>query len=650
MHDRQQGLTRPESALPAPPSPPPQLPPQPQPQIVQPQPQPQFQPRYQPQLDTDVDMANPVSPPPRASQHDKSLPTAPTIVAPTPYHYGSNFADNSTRSRRRSPSNLAPPENELNAAMALSTQCTLLLATVAAELAPIPCIGVLVGPLTSVFRAVEKSRVNKEQWKLLQGRCVMVSRIAGAQVTNYGGEHYSGLQHASEVLHDTITQIGERAHYWNQMDELVAFVQFQGISEEIRGHFSSLDSCLNLFSFATDVAQMQWIGEFDAIQRRELAQLEQMRTLIDGMDLKLSAAAAADTQDAIVELRKETLALLQRILDEKAVILQNQTTMPVGTYADAQQIVQTIRTVTNIQLPANLLVGRQCILHSNVPIKTGVNCDIYSASFLTNEQVAKKVFRIGSSEKEHVERYAQRFLRDAKLWATFRSDYILPFYGIGMEAFEEDRHFQLYMLSPLMKNFDAVTYLKQHKKNPGMKEGIMRIIVDAARGLMYLHNREPPVVHCGMRGDNILITDSGGGVLSGFGLTKALQNSTANENIPPSVMTGKTESQRWMAPEMFADDQPVLQTPSDVWGWAMAALELISGRPPYYQNKQPHTVMLDIRMNKRPQRAKHADFEKYALKPDDMWILLERCWAIEPEDRPTMDEVVVELKKMTRGR
>ncbi|KAG8726675.1 hypothetical protein FRC12_023186 [Ceratobasidium sp. 428] len=59
--------------------------------------------------------------------------------------------------------------------------------------------------------------------------------------------------------------------------------------------------------------------------------------------------------------------------------------------------------------------------------------------------------------------------------------------------------------------------------------------------------------------------------------------------------------------------------------------------------------MLDICLNKRPLRADHADFEKYALKPDEVWALLEKCWAIEPEDRPTIGEVVIELEKMTRN-
>ncbi|KAG8739710.1 hypothetical protein FRC10_005252 [Ceratobasidium sp. 414] len=344
-----------------------------------------------------------------------------------------------------------------------------------------------------------------------------------------------------------------------------------------------------------------------------------MRTLMEGMDIKLNAAG--QTGDKFMMITSETLQLLRKLMDEKVAILQNQATTPGATYADAQQTVQTIRTVTHMQLPTDLLVGRQCILDNNIPIKTGVTCDIYIASFLANEKVVKKVFRVGMSEKENVERYAHMFLRDVKLWATFRSDYMLPFYGIGMEPYEGEQHFQLYMVSPLMRNFDAVTYLRQHKKNPGMKEGIMRIITDAAKGLQYLHNRNPPFVHSGMCGDNILITDSGGGILGGFGLTKA--------------------------PETFEEDTPVLQTASDVWGWAMVALELISGRPPYYQTRQSHTVMLDIRLNKRPIRAKHADFEQYALKPDEMWALLERCWEFEPEKRPTIDEVLVVLEKMT---
>ncbi|KAG8710149.1 hypothetical protein FRC11_004793, partial [Ceratobasidium sp. 423] len=326
-------------------------------------------------------------------------------------------------------------------------------------------------------------------------------------------------------------------------------------------------------------------------------------------------------------------------------VLQDQSTTTVNDYVDAQQIVRTILSVTKLQLAPKLLLGRQTILDQRVPTKTGLTCDIYLASFLGGEKVAKKVFRLGISEKEYVQKYAERFLRIAALWYDFRSDYTLPFYGIGMEPFERTDHFQLYMVSPLMKNFDAITYLKQYKKNAGMKN-ILRIITDAARGLQYLHNRHPPVVHSGMKGDNVLITDSGGAVLGGFGLTKALE-SAENGELPPAVMTGKTEGQRWMAPEMFADEPPVLATPCDVWGWAMTALEIVSGLVPYHNHKQVVTIMLKVSRGP-PKRQDYPEFNTYAHRPDEMWNLLEKCWNHEPGDRPDMDEVVSELKKIAK--
>ncbi|CEL60453.1 hypothetical protein RSOLAG1IB_12358 [Rhizoctonia solani AG-1 IB] len=87
-----------------------------------------------------------------------------------------------------------------------------------------------------------------------------------------------------------------------------------------------------------------------------------------------------------------------------------------------------------------------------------------------------------------------------------------------------------YMVSPLMKNFDAMTYLRKYRKNVGTRKNILRIITDAALGLQYLHNRRPSVAHSDMKGDNILTTDSGGAILGGFGLTKALESA---ENCSP---------------------------------------------------------------------------------------------------------------------
>ncbi|KAG8794894.1 hypothetical protein FRC12_020531 [Ceratobasidium sp. 428] len=535
--------------------------------------------------------------------------------------------------------------------------------SLAAVLVQLRSIPPMPDSLTSAFQAVEGSRVGRKRWKQLQARCEMVARMTGARVWYDEAENYPRLQHASKILYDTIAHICERAKYWNQVSDLVAFVQFRRMREEISDYVCSLQLCYTRLSDATHLAQKQWVGEFEAIQRKR------MRGLMDRMQ-----EAAASSLDTKAKATQETFELLSRIMDENIAVLRNQTTPFLAAYtwdqqirrnADAQRILQATTTVVAIQSIAQLLVSQQWIFNDTVLIKAGVTCDTYSAVLLMSGEVAKKIFKIKVSEREHVERYAHKFVHNAKRWAAFRSEYTIQLYGTGIDLLENGRHFQLYIVSPWMKNSDAVTYLKRHKEDEGMKEGIMQIITDAAKGLQYLHSREPPFVHAGMRGDNILVTDTGGGTLGGFGLVEVsnarsrrgkegyshfvkviLQNSVGNEEPLPAAMAGETESQRWTAPEMFAKNSSVLKTSSDVWGWAMAALELISGLPPYHQNKQPDTVMLDIQTKKRPLRAEHAYFEMYALKPDEMWVLLERCWAYEPEDRPAIAEVVTELTKM----
>ncbi|KAG8794893.1 hypothetical protein FRC12_020530 [Ceratobasidium sp. 428] len=426
------------------------------------------------------------------------LPSPISTTASTPHYEASEIPDDSVL-HSRSASSLAQSVDELMAEIAiLDLQHEFTLTETPAELMPIP--------LPVVSR-------HKEQWRLLRGRCVDILCITDVQMTNYDREQRPIFMEAYMTLRDTVAHIAERCDRWNQLSELVASVQFRKMREEIKGHLSSLDSCVSRFRSITHFALTRWIGEFEATQK------EQMRTLTDRMYLKLEAAT--DSLNTRVKATQETFKLLSRTMDENIAILQSQATTPIVTPAGAQPIVHAVRTVINIQFLAQLLLGQQCILNDSVPINTGVACDTYSASLLTNEKVAKKVLRITVSEREHVELYVHRFLQNTELWATFRSDYAIQLYGVGADALENNQRFELYTVSPLMKNLDAVAYLKQHKEDLGVQEEIMRIITDAAEGLQYLHTRDPPVVHCGMRGDNILVTDTGGGILSGFGSIRA---------------------------------------------------------------------------------------------------------------------------------
>lgn len=57
------------------------------------------------------------------------------------------------------------------------------------------------------------------------------------------------------------------------------------------------------------------------------------------------------------------------------------------------------------------------------------------------------------------------------------------------------------------------------------------------------------------------------------------------------------------------------------------------------------SVMIQITRGP-PGREHHPKFEECAYRPEEMWELLQKCWAMEPADRLTMDEVVTRLEQI----
>ncbi|EUC66005.1 tyrosine kinase, partial [Rhizoctonia solani AG-3 Rhs1AP] len=180
-------------------------------------------------------------------------------------------------------------------------------------------------------------------------------------------------------------------------------------------------------------------------------------------------------------------------------------------------------------------------------------------------------------------------------------DHTLPFYGIGMDSYINCLH--LYMVSPLMQNCNAVTYLERKRNEPGMKANILQIATDAAMGLQYLHGLNPLVVHSGMEGSNILITDHDRDcppidwlITAGTLQLPPLDDDRICSKIlirldPLDPMgggvarighgawivlfaTGSPKDSQWLAPEMIQEVAVPLETAMDVWGWAMATLEV----------------------------------------------------------------------------
>ncbi|KZV87993.1 kinase-like protein [Exidia glandulosa HHB12029] len=215
----------------------------------------------------------------------------------------------------------------------------------------------------------------------------------------------------------------------------------------------------------------------------------------------------------------------------------------------------------------------------------------------------------------------RRFHRQVEIVRTVQHRNIIQLYGV---SYVDGNN--LCLVFPWMEHGDVTTYLQKFPHADRIK-----IMLGVARGLAHLHHQNPPMVHSGLQPSNILIDDQHEAIVSDFGLAKTLVDCEGGANY--TLSNGAQVSMRWMAPEL---SDSTYSTPADVYAWAMTALHVISGLQPFWRIKQPGRVVIHVHQGKRPVLDDYPE----GTFSGEFWNLLERCWQSEPEDRPSMDDVV----------
>jgi len=98
---------------------------------------------------------------------------------------------------------------------------------------------------------------------------------------------------------------------------------------------------------------------------------------------------------------------------------------------------------------------------------------------------------------------------------------------------------------------------------------------------------------------------------------------------------------RWMSPELlnpdlfgFKDSRPTKE--SDCYALGMVVLEVLSGQAPLASDKD-FIVMRKIVDGERPGRPEGLEGAWFT---DNLWRMLELCWATRPESRPSIEAVL----------
>ncbi|SPO32165.1 related to ser/thr protein kinase [Ustilago trichophora] len=144
-------------------------------------------------------------------------------------------------------------------------------------------------------------------------------------------------------------------------------------------------------------------------------------------------------------------------------------------------------------------------------------------------------------------------------------------------------------------------------------------VVKILEGLNYLH--EQNVVHCDLKAANILTTKNGNVKLSDFGVSLNLKAVKKMGNKNDAIGTPN-----WMAPEVI--ELKGVTTTADIWSLGCTIIELLTGKPPYYDMLAMSAMFRIVEDDCPPIPEKCSD----ALRD-----LLLQCFNKDPTKRPSAE-------------
>ncbi len=218
---------------------------------------------------------------------------------------------------------------------------------------------------------------------------------------------------------------------------------------------------------------------------------------------------------------------------------------------------------------------------------------------------------------------SERFLREITIIANLQHPHILPLHDSGVaDGF-------LYYVMPYIEGPTLRTRLLKERELPVIET--VRILRDVADALAHAHAQG--VVHRDLKPENIMLSGRHA-LVADFGVAKAVSEARGSQTLTTKGVALGTPT--YMAPEQATAD-PLTDHRADIYALGVMAYEMLTGDPPFVRHTPQ--ALLAAHLAEAPVEVT----QRRDTVPSALGILIMRCLAKKPADRPQRVEEVLEV-------
>ncbi|KAF1336347.1 Tkl protein kinase, partial [Globisporangium splendens] len=226
----------------------------------------------------------------------------------------------------------------------------------------------------------------------------------------------------------------------------------------------------------------------------------------------------------------------------------------------------------------------------------------------------------------------QDFISEIKMVSKIDHPCIVPLIGVAWTI-----ELDLQALFEYMVNGDLRSYLIN---NADDFRGVwtrekLKIMLNVAEALVYLHSFTPPLVHRDLKSGNVLLGEQMNAKLSDFGISRF---QSEQGTMTAGVGTGK-----WLAPEVISGNNDYDQS-CDVFSFGAVLAEMDTHELPYQNLRGPADNMLNEVAVLQMVAAGTLRPSFTPTCPPQILELAEKCLSFDPAQRPTAYQITYALR------